>query len=213
MYAPHIVPPPEGRVAPGTSTVSILAPPGTYTVQLTAAGVTETQPLVVRKDPTSGGSEGDIAAQTRALVAIRDDLRTAADAVHRIELVRVQLDTIARGARDGAVRNAAGSLQQRLVELEMHLVDLRLTGRGQDGVRFGAKLVSKLGYLANGIASSDYKPTNQHEEVRRLLGGELRTRVASLDALLATALAALNELLRQRGLPGVVVRRGATISE
>ena len=32
MYAAHILPGPNGRVAPGTNTLSILAPPGNYTV-------------------------------------------------------------------------------------------------------------------------------------------------------------------------------------
>ncbi len=211
MYAPYLVPDAKGRVAPGTSTFAILAPPGRYTVKLTAGGVTETQPLVVRKDPNSGGTESDIAAQTRALAALRQDLNEAADAVHRIEAVRVQLDTLARTA-DATVQKAAQSLQQQLTELEMNLVDLRLTGRGQDGVRFGSKLVSKLGYLANGIASSDYKPTDQHVEVQQLLGKELRGHLAALDALLAKELVAFNALLKQRNMSTVVVNPRA-ISE
>jgi hypothetical protein len=205
MYAPHIVPDAKGRVAPGTSTLSLLAPPGTYTVKLAAGGVEQTQPLVVRKDPNSGGTESDIAAQTRALSAIHRALNDAADAVHRIEAVRVQLDTLTRPGADAAVRRAGQSLQQRLTGLEMNLVDLRLTGRGQDGVRFGAKLISKLAYLASGIASSDYKPTSQHGEVQQLLESELRQHRAALDALLAKELTAFNGLLKQRKMPSVVV--------
>jgi len=212
-YAPHIVPGPNGRVAPGTSTLSILAPPGTYTVKLTVGGVEQSQPLVVRKDPNSGGTEGDIAAQTRALVAIRNDLNEAADAVHRIEAVRVQVDGITRVVEDATVKKAAEALQQQLVDLEMNLVDLRLTGGGQDGVRFGSKLISKLGYLANGIATSDHKPTDQHGEVQQLLDAQLRTHLTALDALLAKELVAFNELLRQRNVPNVVVKARATISE
>ena len=206
MYAPHIVVPPNGRVAPGTSTLAILAPPGRYTVKLTAGGVEQTMPLEVRKDPNTGGTEADIDAQTRVLVALRDDLNAAADAVHRIEAARVQIEAIARAVDDAEVRRAADSLQQRLVDLEMNLVDLRQTGAGQDGVRFGSKLVSKIAYLANGIASSDFKPTDQHVEVQQILARELRGHLAALDALLARELAAFNEMLRQRNVPNVVVR-------
>ena len=45
--------------------MSVLAPPGTYTVKLIAAGRTLTAPLVVRKDPNTAGSEADIRAQTK----------------------------------------------------------------------------------------------------------------------------------------------------
>ena len=108
LYAPHIVPGPNGRTAPGTNTLAILAPPGTYTVKLTVGGTDHTQPLVVRKDPNTGGTEGDIAAQTTALMAVRNDLNQAADAVHRIEAARVQIDAIARTVDDSTVRRARG---------------------------------------------------------------------------------------------------------
>jgi hypothetical protein len=139
-------------------------------------------------------------------MAVRADLNDAADAVHRIEAARVQVDAISRAVDDTTVKRAAAALTQQLMDLEMNLVDLRLTGGGQDGVRFAAKLISKLGYLANGIASSDYKPTNQHAEVQRLLNTELRTHLTALDGILSKELAAFNELLKQRSIPNVIVR-------
>jgi hypothetical protein len=175
-------------------------------VKLTVGGVEHTQPLEVRKDPNSGGTEGDIAAQTRTLVAIKNDLNQAADAVHRIEAVRVQLEAINRVVEDAGVKRASDSLQQKLIDLEMNLVELRLTGGGQDGVRFASKLISKLGYLANGIASSDFKPTDQHAEVQVLLNTQLREHLTALDTILGRDLAAFNELLKQRNVPNVVVK-------
>jgi len=213
LYAEHMVPGPDGRVAPGTSTLSILAPPGSYTVQLTAGDAALSQPLVVRKDPNSGGTEADIAAQTRMLFAIRDDLNRAADAVHRIEDVRVQLEAISRVVDDAVVKRAADSLQRQLVDAEMNLVELRMTGRGQDGVRFGSRLIGKLGYLANGIASSDHRPTNQHGEVQQLLGEQLQGHLGVIEGLLAKEVARFNELLKQRGVPNVVVKGRAVISD
>jgi len=206
IYAAHLVAGPNGRVAPGTGTLSILAPPGTYTVKLSAGGVEHTQPLVVRKDPNSGGTEGDIAGQVRTLLAIRNDLNEAAEAVHRVESARVQIEAIARVVDDAAVKRAADALKQQLMDVEMNLVDLRLTGQGQDGVRFASKLISQLAYLANGIGSSDYKPTNQHTEVQVLLNGQLREHIAALDRLLDRELAAFNVMLKERSVPNVVVK-------
>jgi hypothetical protein len=89
----------------------------------------------------------------------------------------------------------------------MNLVELRLTGAGQDGVRFAVKLISKIGYLANGLASEDFKPTNQQLEVQQILAQELRTHLRALDSLMATDLAALNEQLKARDLPIIADRR------
>ncbi len=204
MYAAHIAPGPEGRVAPGTSQLSILAPPGMYTVTLRAGTVTQSQKVEVRKDPNSGGTEGDIAAQTTALLALRTQLNTAADAVRRIESVRVQLEAVARTVDDAAIRKASGDLGAQLIDAEMNLVDLRQTGGGQDGVRFGSKLVSKLGYLATGMASGDFRPTDQHDEVRTLLGDQLRSALQRIDALLGTELERFNSLLRTRSIPNII---------
>lgn len=208
IYAPHIVAGPEGRPAPGAPRLTILHPPGTYSVRLTVDGVTQTQQLVVRKDPNTGGSEADIAAQVQVVSSLRDELNTAAAAVSRIETARVQLEALPRLSTDAAVRQAAAAMNQKLMDVEMNLLELRLTGGGQDGVRFAAKLISKISYLANGIASGDFKPTNQHLEVQQLLAEQLRTHVRTLDGLMTTDLAALNEQLRAKNLP-VVVDRGA----
>jgi photosystem II stability/assembly factor-like uncharacterized protein len=208
MYNPHIVAGPEGRVAPGTGRISVLEPPGTYTVRLTVDGVSQTQQLVVRKDPNSGGTEADIAAQTRVVSALREELNTAAAAVHRIESARVQLETLPRLTTDTAARRSAEAMSQKLIEVEMNLVELRMTGAGQDAVRYGSKLISKIGYLANGIASGDFKPTDQHLEVQQLLGEQLRTHLAALNALMTGDLVALNDQLRAKNLP-IIVDRGA----
>jgi len=206
MFAPHIVPGPNGRNAPGTNVLSILAPPGRYTVKLEVNGTTQTQSVIVRKDPNAGGLEGDIAAQTRALFAIRADLNLAADAVHQIEGVRVQLDSLARRNADADAKRAAEAFHQKLMDLEMNLVDLRQTGGGQDGVRFAAKLISKLGYLATGLSASDHAPTTQHVQVQKILNTDLKSNLSALDAFLRTDLQTLNQLLTSRGLPAVTVR-------
>lgn len=213
MYAAHIVPGPNGRVAPGTGTLSVLAAPGTYTVKLVVDGKEHTQPLTVVKDPNSGGTEGDIAQQVAALMTVRRQMEDGADAVHRIEAVRVQLESMARVVDDSTVRRAANDLQKQLVDLEMNLVDLRLTGGGQDGVRFASKLLSKLNYLASGMGGSDFKPTNQHGEVQQILGDELRGHLARLDVLLSRDVEAFNQLLRGRNIPNVIFRTRGPISE
>ncbi len=205
MYAPYIEVGPEGRTAPGTGRLSILAPPGQYTVRLTVDGRVQTRPLEVRKDPNSGGTEAEIASQVAMLHTIARDMNDGAEGVHRIESVRAQLEALNRVVTDDSVRRATVALQKKLMDLEMNLVDLRLTGRGQDGVRFGAKLLSKLNYLANGISSSDYRPTDQHAEVQQLLNGQLQRILGQLDALLTGDVGAFNELLRSRNIPNIIV--------
>ncbi len=202
MHAPELVPGPDGRPAPYITRLTVLRPPGTYTVTLSVDGVEQTQPLEVRKDPNSAGTLADIALQVTMLDAIQKAHDEAAGLVNRIESMRSQLATLTRGTTDTVVARVAAALAQRLVDLEMHLVDLRLTG-AQDGVRFAAKLVAKFDYLAAGLAGSDFPPTDQELEVQRLLEAQLRTHAQALEAIVAGDLAALNALLRSRNAPHI----------
>ena len=97
--------------------------------------------------------------------------------------------------------------EQKLTAIEGNLIELRSTGRGQDTVRWGAKLLGKINYLANGLASADNRPTNQQLEVQKLLfelglafGGEgdlfvhVRLRIESRRADCAPAWRATRRL-------------------
>ncbi|MGE0360720.1 MAG: WD40/YVTN/BNR-like repeat-containing protein [Vicinamibacterales bacterium] len=185
--------------------IAILAPPGAYTVKLTIGGRDYTQPLTVRKDPHSAGSDADIAAQTTVLTTLRDGLNGGIDAVNQLEFMRAQVQSIQRTASDTEVRQMAAKVHDALSELEMNLYDLRITG-GQDGVRYAAKLLSRFSYLANGVSGSDFRPTDQHFEVAKLLGERLQTQLSQLRSTVDKDVAAFNELLRRHNAGQVVTR-------
>src|SRR6185436_787406 len=79
------------RPAPGFGGITVLMPPGRYTVRLTAGGTQFTQPLTVLKDPSSHATLADILDQTRTLLSIQRDHAAAADMVNTIESVRAQM--------------------------------------------------------------------------------------------------------------------------
>ncbi|MGQ0537815.1 MAG: VPS10 domain-containing protein [Gemmatimonadaceae bacterium] len=216
MYAPEISLGPQGwRPPPNAPRVAILMPPGTYSVRLTAGGETQTQQLVVRKDPNSGGSEEEIREQVAALFAVHDNVNAVADMINEIELLRGQLvalrQTLADDPATADVRGAADLLEQKFIAVEEHLIQLRVTGRGQDGVRFPQKLSSQIPYLFNGMASGDFRPTAQHGTVQKMFAEETRAHRSRLDALLANDLEQFNRRLNQRGLQGII-RRGTAVS-
>ena len=203
-YAPHIQVGPEGRPAPGGSRISILRPPGVYTVRLSVDGQEFAQPLTVLKDPNTAGSEADIAEQVAFLEAVREDVVAAEEAVREVEVLRVQLQTLARFSEDEEVTEAVQALAQKLQDLQMEMVDLRLTGEGQDAVRFGVEILGKLGYLTRGVSVVDFPPTDQDVEVQRLLHDQLLQHLEALEALVEGDVAALQTLLRAKGLGGLI---------
>jgi photosystem II stability/assembly factor-like uncharacterized protein len=210
-YAPEIRVGPEGwRPLPEGGRLSILAPPGTYTVELNVGSQKLTQSLTVKKDPNSGGTEADIQAQMDMLFDLRKDLEAVADMVNGIEVVRGQLYSLTavlgsdQSARE--VRSAAEQLDKKLTDLEDNLIQRKLTGRGQDGTRWPIKLVSKLTYLANGLASADFAPTTQQREVHAEFKRRIATYRRQLDDLLSRDVSGFNNLLRERGIQNIVTK-------
>jgi photosystem II stability/assembly factor-like uncharacterized protein len=206
--APDIRVGPEGfRPLPEGGRFTLLAAPGSYTVELTAGETKLTQPLTVLKDPHSGGGEADIRAQQAMLAEIGKDLDAAADMVNVIESLRVQLEG-ARGFLTGeaSARTAADELEKKLLEVEDQLIQRRFTGRGQDTTRWPVQLVGKLVYLASGLQSNDHAPTQAEKEVEAQLSKRVAASRARLDEVLGKDLPAFNDLLKEGKLPGLIAR-------
>jgi hypothetical protein len=209
-HAPDIAPGAEGwRPLPEGGRMALMHSPGKYTVELNVEGRRLTQPLVLLKDPNSGGNEADIEAQFAMLLAIRGDLESAAGAVNAVETTRRELQDITaklEGEAAKAIAPAAAALEKRLTDVEDRLIQRRLTGRGQDGTRWPAQLVSKLTYLANGIAADDFQPTDADKEVYALLKQRVGASRAQLDEVMAKDVPGFNALLKQKGVAASLSR-------
>jgi hypothetical protein len=118
--------------------------------------------------------------------------------VNTIEEIRAQLAALKPEL--GADAAAADALEQKFISVEERLIDLRMTGRGQDGVRWPVKLGGQLDYVASGIAASDFAPTAQAREVAAVLAKETRDVHSALTALINTELPKYNEFLKAKGL-------------
>lgn len=192
------------RVRVISNGMSILQPPGTYTVTLEVGGSTATRQLEMLKDPHSTGTLADIRAQTALMTQIRAEHARTAAAINRIEWVRRQLQDLVQILEDqgGAADlvEQAHALEQQFIGAEEQLTQLRNTGTGQDGVRYPAKLLEKLGHLSGGVTSADFGPTDQQADVNGVLLEILTTSEEALQALIDGDLMRFNQLLRERGL-------------
>ena len=205
MNDPEFTMDPDGtRAAPGFGTLAVLMPPGRYTVKLTVDGQSFTQPLEVRRDPNERTTEQDIKASTDQLLALQADINNSADVLNSTEVVRAQIVTLQaqllNDRKNADVKAQVDALEQKMLGLVGKIVDPRLTGRGQDEVRYPARAGAQLNYLANGIAGSDFAPTTQQREVSGVLDKEVKENRATFDQIIARDLAALNDLLKKRGL-------------
>jgi len=190
------------RDTPGFGTISVLMPPGRYTVKLSAAGQSFTQPVDVLRDPNQAETLADIKASSEALLALQKDHQSAAEMLGTIENVRAQLESLGSQstAAPADIHQQGDTLEHKFMAVESQLLDLRMTGRGQDEVRYPVQAAGQISWLAGGIGASDFAPTSQQREVQGVLAGKIRDTRSALDRLLRNDLASFNGMLKTRGL-------------
>ena len=152
LFTPELRFAPEGKAAPGLGRMGVLAPPGTYSVQLAVGDVRLQQPLTILKDPNSGGSLEDITAQTAFMTDVTTDLNASVDMINALEVVRSQVAVIKASLSGDSTRKdvvaATDSIDRKMLDVEEQLLQMRITGRGQDIVRWPMKVAEQLMYLA-----------------------------------------------------------------
>jgi hypothetical protein len=165
----------------------------------------------VLKDPHTAGSESDIQAQTRVQTALYEEMNAMAATVNQIESLRAQLVALGKelGTGDASkpVRKAADDLADKAASIEGNLLQLKLTGRGQDDCRWAPMLVQKVAYLFYQLDSSaDFPPTTQQTAVQEELKQRGDKAAQDFQQLIAKDLAAFNTTLREHNIGNIYVK-------
>ncbi len=187
---------------------SYLVPPGDYTVNMTSGGESFSETIKIIKDPHSEGTEADIKTQIDLLKKVYDDVNRLTSMINRLESVRKQLGglkaTLAATQHKDVVKEI-GTLDSLFTSIEGKLIQMKITGTGQDGVRWPAKLVEKLGYLGATIATADFAPADQYQEVYNELNQAISQAESEMDTAMEGPFADFMKMLNEKGIGAIVV--------
>jgi len=144
------------------------AMPGKYSVRLTVAGKSATQPLEIVMDPRVKTSAADLQKQFDLLLKLRDRQEALNRAVLGIRDLRNQLQSIERrfASSDSAksVVTSAADLRKKLTAIEEELIQVNATA-SEDEANYPTRLNSKLSYVNGVTDSADTAPTPAEEAV------------------------------------------------
>lgn len=198
-------PPPDGGV------VRPLAVPGLYQVTLVLEGhEQQSMWLEVLQDPESSASTSDMEAQLNLQLELRELSDSTGALINRIEWTRKSLEDLEeRLTGDPSysdVVTAGEMLDQLLIELEMGLFDLRLTGGSarQDTIRWPRQLWAKLSSLSGYSSGSDDRPSDQMLEIRTIYRQRVTDSLLRWAEIAASDLARFNQVLAEQGLPPII---------
>ena len=194
----------------GGGQLEILQPPGRYTIVLDVNGDEHRQQLQVLKDPNSEGSEADIAVQFAMVQELRDDSVQIAHAVNQIEWLRRQLldlQAVVANTGDGqkSVVEAIDEVGGTLIAVEEKLIQMKLTGTGQDRVRWPTMLSGRFTYLIRNVATYDFPPNDQQREVQAVLKDRMQGVLDELKSIVDSDVTSLNQTLASQGFPTVMI--------
>jgi hypothetical protein len=180
-----------------------MAPPGEYTVRLIANGVTQTQPLTIRRDPrlTSIG-DADLQEQFKLAMSIRDETSRAHEAVIRIRSLKTQMEKRSAEAGDSGISQRAALVESKLDEIEGDLYQVK-NRSPRDTLNYPIKLNNQLAVLQHLVDTGDALPTDQDYAVFRELTERLDAILSRLDNAIAKDLKEFNDQLAARKLAPV----------
>ena len=212
LYGPDVPLGPEGwRKPPATGRLSALVLPGSYTVTLSVGGDKFTQKVTILKDPHTAGSENEIQVQARVQTALYDQMNAVAGMINQMESIRAQLAALGKELpNDDAskpIRKAADDLGEKVTGIEGTLLQLRLTGRGQDDCRWTPMLVQKIGYLFGQLdGDADFPPTTQQTAVQEELKQRGDKASEDFEKLATKDLAEFNDMLRDHKISNIYLK-------
>lgn len=200
----------------------VKAPPGRYTVSLTAAGKTLTRSLEVTADPRQPPvAQEDYEEQYRLAAAIRDTVTRVYDGLRQIRSVREQVASIGeRIVKEGYAAELgehADTLGTRLGAVEDALRQTK-NESNQDALRFSPKLdtqyLNLYAYVTGednySFGGPDGRPSAGAYERFEDLNAEWAVLRQRLRTVLETDVPAFNEALLRNGVQAVIVPRAGS---
>jgi hypothetical protein len=187
---------------------SVLVPPGNYTITFEAGDYTSSETIQVVKDPNSDGTLEDIQLQNELMMKMHSDMDTLTNMINKTERVRRQLGdlqaTLSEIPAKKHLLEKISAMDTALINVESKMIQLKVTGTGQDQIRFPALLAGQLSYLATTAASSDFRPPDAHIEVYNILNSRLEEYKSELKAVFTNELKAFNQLLLDENVIGII---------
>lgn len=188
--------------------------PGTYKVEVTANGKTETQTIEVLPDPRINVPMENFRAQTRAALEVRDEVSALNTALNRVANMRSQIQSVQRylaGTGDDGQPGVANTAYQPVIE-RARALDRKLRGweeklinpdvqpGSDDDIHYLARFQSRLQRLMFVVAGGYGQPPNElAQEEMASARKELDGYLAQFNEIVKTDVNDFNKLAFEKG--------------
>jgi len=188
-----------------------LAPPGMYSVRVTADGQSATETFAIKREPRvlKDVTDQDLREEFDLAMNVRNKTGQANEAVLLARGIKAQIvDRKGKldAAKSGAVIKALDDLDETLSTIESTIYQVKLQS-SQDPLNFPIKLNNKIAALQGIVESADMRPTEQTYSVFRTLSNSLDEQLGKLDAAVKTKMPPVNQQLQRQKLDPIKAER------
>jgi photosystem II stability/assembly factor-like uncharacterized protein len=182
--------------------------PGTYQVRLTAGGESRTQPLEVKRDPRLDTEASAYREQDDFLKNVASEISAIHEGVVRLRGVREQVQAFLDRTKEredaAAIQDPGKALVEKLDAMEDQLIQKR-TVDGQTVINFPVRLNHHFIILHGAVDSSEEGLIEGAKDRFADLMAQWNEKKAALDSLLGGELDKFNALVREKGIPPVIL--------
>ncbi|MDE2272694.1 MAG: glycosyl hydrolase [Gammaproteobacteria bacterium] len=183
--------------------------PGRYTVKLTVAGRTYSQPLTVLNDPRSKMTADDLAARQALLMQIYAEFDQTNKAINGVRSLRGQISDLesryAKAPQAKALSDDTKPLLDELTAIEEALIQSKAHA-SEDVLNYPIRLNNKLAALLTSVEFSNSRPTAQDQAVYEELKAQTDAQLARWQSVKTSTLPALNAKIQALNLPAIYLK-------
>ena len=182
--------------------------PGDYSARLTAGGRSQTVPVHVITDPRHAYPASAYAEQDALAKELQGSIGDLYASVRRIRAARDQVNDLVKRTADRpegpALKTSGEALVAKLTDMEDQLIQARTTN-GQDVINFPTRFDGQLVALMGSIDGAEPPVTAGQRQRYQDVQAEWATLKGRVAAVLGGELDAFNALVKDKGVPAVVV--------
>lgn len=188
------------------------AVPGTYTVELEVNGVTQSQPIIIKRTPTSEATEADMKAQFKFISEVNQTVDKAHKSIKNIRAFNKKLSdfkTIYGDRKEDGIKDMltlADSMKTKFGDVEKALYQTQ-NRSGQDPLNFPIRLTNKLAHLNALVSMGDFAPTSQDMEVKNELSAQINDELQKFNEVLENDIKDFNSKFNALKLDYLVIEK------
>ena len=182
----------KGMVLYSSPNVGPKAVPGTYKVRLSYNGKTMEQEFTIEKDPRMPNTNQDFRDQFDFLIAVRDQVSEANEAIVKIRSVKADLKYLKeKTTSNTSIQELIKKFNEELSVIENNIHMTKNQSR-QDPLNYGIRINNRLAFLMADSQRGDYPPTDQAKQFFTEIKQELAKELTALTKVMDTYVDQIN---------------------